>query len=377
MPDQHPISAGDAQYICEKMHEGVVIQGKDGVIRAFNNAALRVLAMSADQLLGKASVDPEWMAIDTRMQPFPGERHPAMRCLEHGVAQLGVIMGVRTPEGLRWVQIDSYPRETDGERTVLTIFTDVTAQQQADDDLRQRLRVLQDALLPSNQRVARNLRAASWYRAAGGRFVVGGDFFDIVDVDNDSIFFIGDIAGHGVEALAATALARYTLRAAAVQGASPAAALRLLHDSLVAEGGGHLCTALYGRAVVHPDHLQLSISSAGHPRPLVVSPSGNRAVGGHGPLLGTNMPWVDWHSEDVVLRSGEQLFCYTDGLTDTVRPRLDDELLAGIVTLGKDPADTIEATLRAVPGTWVEAADDIAVLVVAPPLAPHDSGGRD
>lgn len=366
MPHHQP-DCETARTIVEMMPLGVVVQDASGAIQSFNQAALAALELTADQLRGRTSVDPSWMAVDARMQPFPGERHPAMRCIATGTPQIGVVMGVRTPASTtRWLRIDSYPTTVDGGAGAITLFSDITAEHQADDELRRQLRILQQSLLPGSERVGRNVRSASWYRAAGGASMVGGDFYDVVDVVGGSIFFIGDIAGHGVEAMAATALARYTLRAAAVGNLDPASALQLLNESFLAEGGGHLCTAIYGVAEESESGLAVHLGIAGHPLPLLMSAGGTAAVGQHGPLLGIPAAGVPWPVEHLTVAPGSQLLCYTDGLTDTVRPRLDDDQLASLVTLADTPAETIEATLRALPGSWIEGADDVAIVVLAP-----------
>lgn len=363
MPIHHQLDATLSQIVVDRMADGVVVQGADGSILMFNASALAVLDLTSDQLLGRTSTDPSWMAVDTQLQPFPGERHPAMRCVQTGQEQRGVIMGVRTPtHAVRWLLVDSYPVDLDGERGALTLFADITAEHNADDEVRARLRVLQQAFLPSHATRTAKVEYATWYRAAGGRAIVGGDFFDVVEVGDESTFFIGDIAGHDIDAVAATALARYTLRAAAVQRADPPQALRLLHDSLLTQGDGHLCTALFGIAEQHTDGLRVTVSSAGHPAPFLVAPNRTETVALTGPLLGSRLCPEAWPSQEFTLRRGELLFCYTDGLTDTVRPRLEHDRLAGMISWDEDPAALIETVLRALPGTWDEAADDIAIL---------------
>lgn len=368
MPMNHPVSEAHSQLAIARMPDGVVVQDATGSIRSFNAAALQVLGLTSDQLLGRTSFDPEWRTIDVRSRPFPGDRHPAIRCIELGTEQLGVIMGVSTPShDVRWLRVDSYPATVEGGRGAVTIFADITAAHNADDEVRRLLRLVQESLLPEDDTWTGNVHAASWYRAAGGTSLVGGDFFDVIDVEDSTVFFIGDITGHGFEAAVATALARYTLRAAALQRSHPAAALDLLDRSLRSERSGQLCTALYG--VIEPagDDLSVTLCAAGHPPALLLSDAGAVAIGGRGPLLGAELAESTWTAERVTVGPGEQLFCYTDGLTDTVRPRLDDRDLAGMVVAGQTPHETIDLALKSLPGTWIENADDVAILVLAAP----------
>ena len=74
---------------------------------------------------------------------------------------------------------------------------------------------------------------ASSYAAGDTTVDVGGDFFDVVELDEGFLAVVGDVTGKGVQAAALTALARYTLATAARFDPSPAAVVGLLNDVLV------------------------------------------------------------------------------------------------------------------------------------------------
>ena len=58
---------------------------------------------------------------------------------------------------------------------------------------------------------------------------MGGDFYDLFALSREkSAFFLGDVCGKGVDAATLTSLARYTLRAAAVNHDHPEAVLLTL-----------------------------------------------------------------------------------------------------------------------------------------------------
>ena len=51
---------------------------------------------------------------------------------------------------------------------------------------------------------------------------IGGDWYSVIGVDDDRFaFVVGDVSGHGVDAVAVMAHARFTLRAYLVDGGSP------------------------------------------------------------------------------------------------------------------------------------------------------------
>ncbi|MFN2504448.1 MAG: PAS domain S-box protein, partial [Acidimicrobiales bacterium] len=76
---------------------------------------------------------------------------------------------------------------------------------------------LQASLLPPRPPVIPGMELAARYRAASGEGQVGGDFFDVFQLaDGGWAVAVGDVSGRGPRAAALTALARYTIRAAAV-----------------------------------------------------------------------------------------------------------------------------------------------------------------
>ncbi len=94
----------------DNFSEGVVLQDETGKIVDYNDAALKVLGLSADQLVGKTSMDPDWHSVRENGSPFPGEEHPAMVALSTAIPQKNIIMGIRVKdENTRWLTINSTP----------------------------------------------------------------------------------------------------------------------------------------------------------------------------------------------------------------------------------------------------------------------------
>jgi sigma-B regulation protein RsbU (phosphoserine phosphatase) len=88
---------------------------------------------------------------------------------------------------------------------------------------------LRRALLPPLLSPPAGLDAADYYYAASVDDV-GGDFYDLFPVSRTTWgFFLGDVAGKGVEAAVVTGLTRYTLRAAAYRRRSGAGAAQPQH----------------------------------------------------------------------------------------------------------------------------------------------------
>ena len=130
-----------AATLLEQMPIGVVVQGLDGAILAFNTAASRILRLSPDQLRGRTSFDPAWRSIHEDGSPFPGDTHPAMRSLQSGARERDT-MGVRVAEEEpTWIDIDARPvrNAADDVVGVVCLFVDITAERNAKDKVAQTL----------------------------------------------------------------------------------------------------------------------------------------------------------------------------------------------------------------------------------------------
>lgn len=240
---------------------------------------------------------------------------------------------------------------------------------------------LQASLLPPQPPTVPGLDLAVRYRAAGGGGMVGGDFFDIFPMpDGEWVIVIGDVSGRGPRAAALTALARYTLRAAAVGAPSPSAALRVLNDVVrreleaAYEGDERFLTAAYLTISPSTEGVAVRIACGGHPIPLARRASGEvDAIHCEGELIGA----FDAHEsrdESVELRPGDVLVLVTDGVVEARHggEEFGEERLRAVMgSAGDGPAahlaDAIEeAVLRHV-GTTPN--DDVAIVVVRLPPA--------
>ena len=115
----------------DTMAQGVVYQRADGEIISANPSAERILGLSAAQLQGRTSMDPQWKALREDGSPLPGNDHPSMVALRTGKPVTGVIMGVHSPQfdETRWIMVTAIPEFRDGEASpfqVYTTFEDIT-----------------------------------------------------------------------------------------------------------------------------------------------------------------------------------------------------------------------------------------------------------
>jgi PAS domain S-box-containing protein len=244
-------------------------------------------------------------------------------------------------------------------------------------------RTLQSSLLPRELPDIPGVDIAARYVAAGAGNEVGGDFYDCFATGaGDWALVIGDVCGKGAEAAALTALARYTLRAAALHTRRPRAVLEQLNEALLRNGLDYrFCTVLYVSLTPRADHLSACVTAGGHPLPVVVRADGKvETVGTPGSLLGiVDVPQLT--EESVALAAGDALVLYTDGVTEADRsagPERLTDLLAGCAGAGaRAIAEAVERDALAAHGG--PARDDVAVVVVRAtgdpaPFAPIGQG---
>ncbi|MFG2003927.1 SpoIIE family protein phosphatase [Spirillospora sp. NPDC048911] len=197
------------------------------------------------------------------------------------------------------------------------------------------LSTLQRSLLPPSLPQVPGLEADAYYHTASIDDL-GGDFYDLFPLaDGRWAFFIGDVCGKGPDAATVTSLTRYTLRAAAIHDPDPGSALATLNTALCQEWkiGEELstCTAIFGVLEPRDGAFAVTFASGGHPPPLLLSGStADHVPCQGGPMIGF-LPEARFPTDDLLLKAGDTLLLYTDGLTDARTsakgPRYGDEAL--------------------------------------------------
>jgi sigma-B regulation protein RsbU (phosphoserine phosphatase) len=229
-------------------------------------------------------------------------------------------------------------------------------------------RTLQQTLIPHEMPNVPGLEIAAVYRPALGGDEIGGDFYDVFQLGvDDWMLAIGDVQGKGVQAAVLTALARSTVRAAAVERERPSDVLRLLNDVLLHYESDRLCTAVLLRCRRFDDRWLATVACAGHPLPLSVGRDGAIGeVGRPGTILGLH-DRVRFHDVDVELSDATTLVLFTDGVSEARRngvyygERRIAEVAAGAGTAATMVTAVLDDVLEFQNG-WPH--DDIAVVAV-------------
>ncbi|HEY9483214.1 MAG TPA: fused response regulator/phosphatase [Micromonosporaceae bacterium] len=220
---------------------------------------------------------------------------------------------------------------------------------------------LQRSMLPRTLPYVPGLELAVRYTPAGDRAEIGGDFYEVVKLDDQLIVAVGDVGGHSLHAATVMGELRHATRAYIAEGHGPAGVLDRLNHFIARLIPGEIATMCLLSIDVATGRTRLS--NAGHPPPLLRGRDGVRLITGRSPLLGIVVrPATE---VEFVLEPDDTVVLYTDGLIETRSEAL-DESLARLI----DAAASVERDLEAFATRLLAdvgpaaPADDIAMVVV-------------
>jgi serine phosphatase RsbU (regulator of sigma subunit)/GAF domain-containing protein len=208
------------------------------------------------------------------------------------------------------------------------------------------------------------------YQAATRPLQVGGDWYDVVDLEDGRIaLIVGDCVGHGLAAATVMGQVRSACRALLFDNPSPAAVLARM-DRFAARLPGAQCTTAVC-AVLNPETGELVYSSAGHPPPILVHADGTIQMldDGHTLAMGVRPNWSRPEAT-VTLPARATLVLYTDGLVERRRISLDDGIsrAATLVQDGRaSPLDDLANQIMSGLAPSGGYQDDVALLLYRQP----------
>jgi PAS domain-containing protein len=207
-------------------------------------------------------------------------------------------------------------------------------EQRAQEEHRLALR-LQQAITPrvSDPVAAGGLDVVARYRPSGPGNLVSGDWYDTVLLPTEEVLVVvGDIAGHGLDAVTGMVAMRNALRGLAITGQGPAALLTWLNGAACHLTDGIIGTAVCG--IYDPAGRSLRWARAGHLPPVLVRQGKAEALElPAGLMLGADPDGI-YAEVTTSLRLGDVLLLFTDGLIERRDQPIDDALrsLLGIAS---------------------------------------------
>jgi serine phosphatase RsbU (regulator of sigma subunit) len=226
---------------------------------------------------------------------------------------------------------------------------------------------MQRSLLPRSVPRLEGLDLGHAYESSA-RVEVGGDVYDFMELgDGRLAVALGDVTGHGIEAAADMAMAKFVFRTLAREHSEPADFLQSANEVVFTEiAPGKFITMVYLLVSRTGD---VAAAVAGHPPPRLVAADGTvTALEAGGLVLGIE-PKQRYEEVRASLDAGGAVALYTDGVLEARRAgelygfdRLDQTLAAH----HEEPAAAIAQAVLEDCRTFArgELVDDCAVVVV-------------
>lgn len=230
---------------------------------------------------------------------------------------------------------------------------------------------LRASLLPPELPAIPGLSLGAAYRPAQEATEIGGDFYEVRPDGRGWSLSVGDVCGKGIDAAVLNGQVRQSLRTVAHVTDQPDRRLELLNSAMLSTDGRSFVTVLHSTARLVEDGVEMVIAGGGHPPPLWRHVDGTvEEVPVKGPIVGM-LEAVEFLPARVMLRPGETMVYYTDGLPDARGPNglLGDEPLFEVL------AACEQVNAQAIAERLMQLAlehlagrphDDMAVLAVQP-----------
>lgn len=349
--------------VVDRMSEGLLVLDPLRRVADLNPAACRMLLATHAELVGRPVRDllpdlPATASDDPVDMSSPLDR--------------GAVWAVTRTE---------VPRRGTGRPGELIVLRDVSERRRSEQRLTRLLaertrtaHLLQEALRPEVLPDVPGLTLAVRHVAVGGGDEVGGDFYDLHPRSSGDGWglVLGDVSGKGSSAAVLATATRFTARTCGSGQRSPREVLGAVNEVVRGHGEDErFCTAIYlTLRTGDTGDLHGQLCLAGHPPALLRRRDGTvEPVGRPGTALGLLVE-PELHDVDVVLRPGEWLCLYTDGVVEARRgaDAYDEGRLVALLGSATGTAEQLIADLLRDVAAFADAPgrDDLTVLVVGP-----------
>jgi PAS domain S-box-containing protein len=134
-------SEAEQRFLIDHMLAGVIVHGADGAVLLVNERACELTDLTADQMLGRAVIDPLWHFVREDGSRMPIEEYPVPRTQRTRQAVADLVLGVVPAAGAepKWLIVNAYPEfNADASiRQIIVTFVDISARRRVEQALKQ------------------------------------------------------------------------------------------------------------------------------------------------------------------------------------------------------------------------------------------------
>ena len=179
-------------------------------------------------------------------------------------------------------------------------------------------RDIQNGIVPQNKEYTEgNIRILAFAFPARS---VGGDFYDIIPLNNRSIGIVmGDVSGKGIPAALVMAVIKTMIRDRLTSGMSPEEVLNVVNNEICSENPlGMFATVFLG--IIDTENGSMVYANAGHTHPVKTGETAVYLEPDNGCVIGL-FEDIGIIKGETVINPGEGLLLYTDGVTEAINDK--------------------------------------------------------
>lgn len=184
---------------------------------------------------------------------------------------------------------------------------------------------IQSSLLPKQIPQIPGYDIAAFYHPSKE---VGGDYYDFIDIDNENMaIVVADVSGKGIPGSMVMTMTRSLIRSEALRNLSTTAVLIAVNKVIAQDiTRGMFVTAMYG--ILNKRTGEFKVTSAGHNPAILIKQNGQyELVNTSGLALGFDKGNIfnkKIEEKSIIIKKGERLVLYTDGIPEAMSPRNDE-----------------------------------------------------
>lgn len=229
---------------------------------------------------------------------------------------------------------------------------------------------LQKSFLPDLKPMLPGFEITSKYKAAFDESIIGGDFYDLIDLGNGKYgITVGDVSGKGLDAAIYTAMSRYMIQAYSSDTGHPAEVITRLNKALHRfTPSTKFVTLVFG--VLDTNTSNFTYVNAGHESPFHYKAGEDKSypLPNTGPAVGA-MPEAEFSELTIKIEAGDIVVLYTDGAsevrsdgkflgTEGVQVMIESKIREGV----HDLPDALLAEIQSYADNRLR--DDVAILAI-------------